>query len=420
MPTTAATDRSTGPASDPAPDRAADTAPTAPKRRRALAIGALALGAFGIGLTEFVVVGLLGPLGEDLKVSISTAGLLVTGYAASVAIGAPIMTAVGVRLPRKTMLAVLMALFIAGNVLAAVAETYTVLMAGRIVSALCHGAYMGIGPVMAAGLVAPEKRSRAIALMMTGLTLANVVGVPFGTALGQELGWRAAFWAIVAIGALALAAILLFVPSRANDPGQGLRGELAVFRHPQVWVVLTITMLGWGAAYAAITFLEPILTQVSGFETATVPWLMLLFGVGLTAGNLLGGRLADRAVTPALFGTLAAATVALVVFAFAVHAPIPAAIMVFVIGAAGFAMVPVLQTRVLDAAEGAPSLASSVNAASFNVGIAISAWFGGLAIDAHWGLTAPIWIGVAMGLAALAVAAAASAKARSKSDNRGR
>lgn len=394
------------------------TAPARPahhetKRRRVLALGALALGAFGIGLTEFVVVGLLGPLGEDLHVSISTAGLLVTGYAASVAIGAPIMTAIGANLPRKTMLVILMALFIAGNALAAVAVTYGQLMTGRVVSALCHGAFMGIGPIMAASLVAPEKRSRAIALMMTGLTLANVVGVPFGTALGQQLGWRAAFWAIVAIGAASLAAILLFVPSRANDKGEGLRGELAVFRRPQVWLVLTITMLGWGAAYAAITFLEPLLTRVSGFETATVPWLMLLFGVGLTAGNLLGGRLADRAVMPALYGTLAAATVVLVVFAFAVHSPVPAAIMVFVLGAAGFAMVPVLQTRVLDAAEGAPSLASSVNAAAFNVGIALSAWFGGLAIDAHWGLTAPIWIGVAMGAAALAVTAAGSAASRS-------
>ncbi|MEU5873487.1 MFS transporter [Glycomyces sp. NPDC047369] len=381
------------------------------KRRRVLALGALALGAFGIGLTEFVVVGLLGPLGEDLKVSIPTAGLLVTGYAASVAVGAPIMTAIGANLPRKTMLVVLMALFIAGNALAAVATTYGLLMAGRIVSALCHGAFMGIGPIMAASLVAPERRSRAIALMMTGLTLANVIGVPFGTALGQQLGWRAAFWAITAIGAVALAAILAFVPVRPNDTREGLRGEIAVFRRPQVWLVLTITMLGWGAAYAAITFLEPLLTRVSGFETSTVPWLMLLFGVGLTAGNLLGGRLADRAVMPALYGTLAAATAALVVFAFAVHSPVPAAIMVFVLGAAGFAMVPVLQTRVLDAAEDAPSLASSVNAAAFNVGIALSAWFGGLAIDADWGLTAPVWIGVAMGAAALAVTAASARRA---------
>jgi DHA1 family inner membrane transport protein len=396
-----------------APDRAPAAGGT--RRRRALAIGALALGAFGIGLTEFVVVGLLGPLGDDLRVSVSTAGLLVTGYAASVAIGAPIMTAVGANLPRKTMLVLLMALFVAGNVLAAFATTYGVLMAGRIVSALCHGAFMGIGPIMAASLVAPEKRSRAIALMMTGLTLATVVGVPFGTAVGQRFGWRSTFWAIVVIGALALAAILLFVPARPNDAGEGLRGELAVFRRPQVWLVLTITMLGWGAAYAAITFLEPILTEVAGFATSAVPWLMLLFGVGLTAGNLLGGRLADRAVMPALYGTITAATAALIVFAFAAHSPVPAAVMVFVIGAAGFAMVPVLQTRVLDAAEGAPSLASSVNASAFNVGIALSAWFGGLAIDADLGLTAPIWIGVAMGVAALAVAAAASAAARRRS-----
>jgi DHA1 family inner membrane transport protein len=390
--------------------------PAVPKRRRILALGALALGAFGIGLTEFVVVGLLGPLGEDLDVSISTAGLLVTGYAASVAIGAPIMTAAGTRLPRKTMLIILMSLFIAGNVLAARAPEYGVLMTGRVVSALCHGAFMGIGPVMAASLVAPERRSRAIALMMTGLTLSNVVGVPFGTALGQQLGWRAAFWAIAIIGAIALAAIVAFVPSRPNDTGASLRSELAVFRRPQVWQVLTITMLGWGAAYAAITFLEPILTRVSGFDAAAVPWLLILFGIGLTAGNLLGGRLADRALMPTLYGTIAAATAALVVFAFAVHNEVTAGIMVFVLGAAGFAMVPVFQTRVMDVAKGAPSLASSVNAAAFNVGIALAAWFGGLAIDGGLGLIAPVWIGVALGLTALAVAAASGAAERRAAD----
>lgn len=392
------------------PNATADT--DISKRRRMFALGALALGAFGIGLTEFVVVGLLGPLGDDLDVSISTAGLLVTGYAASVAIGAPIMTAAGTRLPRKTMLIILMSLFIAGNVLAARAPEYGVLMTGRVVSALCHGAFMGIGPIMAASLVAPERRSRAIALMMTGLTLSNVIGVPFGTALGQQFGWRAAFWAIALIGAVALASIVAFVPSRPNDTGSSLRSELAVFRRPQVWQVLTITMLGWGAAYAAITFLEPILTRVSGFETSAVPWLLILFGIGLTGGNLLGGRLADRALMPTLYGTIIAATAALVVFTFAAHQQVSAAIMVFVLGAAGFAMVPVLQTRVMDVAEGAPSLASSVNAAAFNVGIALAAWFGGLAIDGGHGLIAPVWIGVAMGVAALAVAVASGAAER--------
>jgi DHA1 family inner membrane transport protein len=392
------------------PNATADT--DISKRRRMFALGALALGAFGIGLTEFVVVGLLGPLGDDLDVSISTAGLLVTGYAASVAIGAPIMTAAGTRLPRKTMLIILMSLFIAGNVLAARAPEYGVLMTGRVISALCHGAFMGIGPIMAASLVAPERRSRAIALMMTGLTLSNVIGVPFGTALGQQLGWRAAFWAIALIGAVALASIVAFVPSRSNDTGSSLRSELAVFRRPQVWQVLTITMLGWGAAYAAITFLEPILTLVSGFETSAVPWLLILFGIGLTGGNLLGGRLADRALMPTLYGTITAATAALVVFTFAAHHQVSAAIMVFVLGAAGFAMVPVLQTRVMDVAEGAPSLASSVNAAAFNVGIALAAWFGGLAIDGGHGLIAPVWIGVAMGVAALAVAVASGAAER--------
>jgi DHA1 family inner membrane transport protein len=378
-----------------------------PRRRRALAIGALALGAFGIGLTEFVVVGLLGPIGDDLDVSVPTAGLLVTGYAASMAISAPIMTAAGLRLPRKTLLIALMCLFILGNGLAALAQTYGVLMTGRVVAALCHGAFMGVGPIMAASLVAPERRSRAIALMMTGLTVSTVAGVPFGTALGQRLGWQAAFWAITAIGAAALLAIAAFVPSRPSEPGGGLRGELAVFRRPQVWLTLTTTMLGWGAAYAAITFLEPMLTRVSGFDPAVVPWLLVLFGAGLTCGNLLGGRLADRAFTPTLYGTMAAAIAALVAFAFAVHHQAPAVVMVFVLGAASFAMVPVFQTRIMNQAEEAPLLASSTNASAFNVGIAVSAWLGGLAIDGGHGLVAPVWIGVAMGAAALGTTAVA-------------
>ncbi len=383
-----------------------------PKRRRAFALGALALGAFGIGLTEFVVVGLLGSLGDDLRVSLPTAGLLVTGYAAAVAIGAPLMTAAGARLPRKTMLVVLMSLFITGNVLAALAPGYGVLMAGRVVSALCHGAFMGIAPIMAASLVAPERRSRAIALMMTGLTVSNVVGVPFGTALGLQSGWRSAFWAIALIGAAALAAIVAFVPTRSDDAGRGLGGELAVFRRPQVWLVLTTTMLGWGAAYAAITFLEPILTRVAGFGASAVPWLLLLFGAGLTGGNLLGGRLADRALVPTLYGTVVAAIAALVVFAFAVHRQVPAVIMVFVLGATGFAMVPVFQTRVMDVAKEAPSLASSVNVSAFNVGIALAAWLGGLAIDRGLGLVAPVWIGVALGVAALGAAVVSRAAER--------
>lgn len=383
-----------------------------PPRRRALALGALALGAFGIGLTEFVVVGLLGPLGHDLGVSLPTAGLLVTGYAAAVAVGAPVMTAAGARLSRKTMLVVLMSLFIAGNVLAALAPGYGLLMAGRVVSALCHGAFMGIGPIIAASLVAPERRSRAIALMMTGLTVSNVVGVPFGTALGLQLGWRSAFWAIAILGGVALAAIAAFVPARPDDTGGGLRGELAVFRRPQVWLVLVTTMLGWGAAYAAITFLEPILTRVAGFGASAVPWLLVLFGAGLTGGNLLGGRLADRALGPALYGTIAAAVAALVVFAFAVHQPVTAVVMVFVLGAAGFAMVPVFQTRAVEVASEAPSLASSVNASAFQTGIALSAWLGGLAIDGGLGLVAPVWIGVVLGVAAFAAAVVSRAAER--------
>ncbi|WP_447006439.1 MFS transporter [Saccharothrix isguenensis] len=366
------------------------------------ALIALAIGAFGIGTTEFVIVGLLPQVAGDLGVSIPSAGLLVSGYALSVVVGAPLITAGGSRLPRKQMLVGLMALFILGNLVCAVADDYAVLMAGRVVAALCHGAFFGVGSVVAAGLVAPDRRARAIALMFTGLTVANVLGVPAGTALGQEFGWRSTFWAVTALGVAGLVGIVALVP--VQPASTGLRGELAVFRRSGVWLALATTALGFGAVFASFTYIAPMMTEVAGFSPGAVTWLLVLFGAGLCVGNVIGGRAADRSLMPSLYLFLGALAAVLVVFVFTAQSAVPAVITIAVFGVFGFATVAPLQARVLEQAAGAPALASAANIAAFNLGNAAGAWLGGVAIDAGYGYTAPNWVGAAMALAGLGVA----------------
>ncbi|BAJ25931.1 MULTISPECIES: MFS transporter [Kitasatospora] len=372
-----------------------------------LALIALALGAFGIGTTEFVIVGLLPQIAGDFSVSIPSAGMLVTGYALGVVVGAPLMTAAGSRLPRKTMLAVLMALFIAGNLLCAFAGSYTQLMTGRLVAALTHGAFFGIGSVVAAGLVAPARRASAIALMFTGLTVANVLGVPLGTFLGQHFGWRSTFWAVTAFGVVGLCGITALVPRQERERGAGLRGELAVFRRPQVWLALLTTTLGFAGVFASFTYVAPMMTEVAGFPPGAVTWLLVLFGAGLCVGNVLGGRAADRSLMPSLYVILAALAGVLLLFVATARTPVSAAITLAALGAVGFATVPPLQMRVMQKAEGAPALASAANIAAFNLGNAVGAWLGGLTISHGLGYTAPNWVGALLAVAGLAVAALA-------------
>ncbi|MFD6250469.1 MFS transporter [Streptomyces roseolus] len=369
-----------------------------------LALLALALGAFGIGTTEFVIVGLLPEVAGDLSVSIPSAGMLVTGYALGVVVGAPLMTAAGNRLPRKTMLVVLMGVFIAGNLLCALAGDYGALMGGRLIASLTHGAFFGIGSVVAADLVAPDRKAGAIALMFTGLTLANVLGVPLGTFLGQQFGWRSTFWAVTAFGVVGLLGIIALVPAQPRPPGASLRGELAVFARPQVWLALLTTMLGFGAVFASFTYLAPMMTELAGFSDGAVAWLLVLFGAGLCVGNVLGGKAADRSLMPSLYVILGALAVVLVVFTFTARAPLPAAVTLAVFGAVGFATVPPLQARVMQQAEGAPALASAANIAAFNLGNALGAWLGGLAVDRGLGWTAPTWIGAGLAAAGLCTA----------------
>ncbi|WP_127355163.1 MFS transporter [Actinacidiphila soli] len=368
------------------------------------ALIALAIGAFGIGTTEFVIVGLLPQVATDLSVSIPSAGLLVSGYALSVVVGAPLMTAVGARIPRKTMLVALMGVFITGNLLCAVAGGYSLLMAGRVVTALCHGAFFGIGSVVAARLVAPGRQASAIAMMFTGLTVANVLGVPLGTALGQHFGWRSTFWAVALLGLLGLAGILALVPAQPPEPPDAIRRELAVFRRAQVWLALAMTTLGFGGVFASFTYIAPMMTEVTGFGPGSVTWLLVLFGAGLCVGNVLGGKAADRRLMPSLYVILSVLAVVLVVFAFTAHWKISAVLTIAVFGAAGFATVPPLQTRVMSKAEGAPAMASAANIGAFNLGNALGAWLGGLAISGGLGYTAPNLVGAALAVAGLGVA----------------
>ncbi|ABK02227.1 major facilitator superfamily MFS_1 [Arthrobacter sp. FB24] len=385
---------------------------------------ALALGGFGIGLTEFVIMGLLPEVAADFSVSEATAGWLISGYALAVVVGALLLTAAVTRFERKPVLAVLLVLFIAGNLVSAIAPDYSMMMIGRIVAALAHGAFFSIGAVVAADMVAPTKKAGAIAIMFTGLTAANVLGVPFGTMLGQAAGWRSTFWAITGIGVLALAGILTLVPrtgpgrAAAQAASGGLRGELRAFRSGQVWLSILVTILGYGGMFGAFTYIAYTLTEVTGFAASTVPWLLILFGVGLFIGNTVGGKAADRNVDRTLLVVLAALVVILVAFALAAgNQPLTIASMVLM-GGFGFATVPGLQMRVMKYASSAPTLASGANIGAFNVGNALGAWLGGVTITAGLGYTSPIWAGAGITLLGLGVMAFAAAKAKRQDQNR--
>ncbi|WP_353943590.1 MFS transporter [Streptomyces sp. HUAS MG91] len=369
-----------------------------------LALLALAIGAFGIGTTEFVIMGLLPQVAGDFGVSIPTAGFLVTGYALGVMLGAPLMTVLGTRIPRKRMLMVLMGFFIVGNLLSAVAPVFAVMLIGRVVASLAHGAFFGIGSVVAAELVAPAKKAGAIAMMFTGLTVANVVGVPLGTLIGQSVGWRVTFAVVAALGVLGLAGIAKLVPDLPKPEGVRLRHEVAAFKNVQVLLAMAMTVLGFGGVFAAITYITPMMTHVAGFAEGSVTWLLVLFGLGMVGGNLVGGKFADRALMPMLYVSLGALALVLGLFTVTAHHKVLAAITIALIGALGFATVPPLQKRVLDHASGAPTLASAVNIGAFNAGNALSAWLGGLVISAGLGYTAPNWVGAVLAASALVLA----------------
>ncbi|MFF7829973.1 MFS transporter [Streptomyces rochei] len=369
-----------------------------------LALLALAIGAFGIGTTEFVIMGVLPQVAGDFGVTIPTAGWLVSGYALGVVIGAPLLTVLGTRVSRKKMLLFLMGLFIAGNALSAAAPSFGLMLAGRIVASLAHGAFFGIGSVVAADLVAPQKKASAISLMFMGLTVANIVGVPGGTYIGQAAGWRVTFTIVAALGVIGLLGVAKLVPETGRPESVSVRGEFAAFRNVQVWLAMAMTVLGYGGVFAAITYITPMMTEVAGYTEGAVTWLLVLFGVGMFLGNLLGGKFADRALMPMLFTALAALTAALLLFTATAHNKVLAAITLSLIGALGFATVPPLQKWVLDQASAAPTLASAANIGAFNLGNALAAWLGGVVIAAGLGFTAPNWVGAVLSGTALLLA----------------
>ncbi|MGN4425908.1 MFS transporter [Bacillus cereus group sp. MYBK30-1] len=345
-----------------------------------VALYALTLGAFAIGLTEFIIMGLLPEVAESMQVSIPMAGFLVTGYALGVAIGAPIITVATHKMKRKELLLFLMILFIAGNALAAVAPNYTILMLARILAALTHGTFFGVGSVIAAELVPKEKRAGAIAIMFTGLTLANILGVPMGTFLGQAYGWRSTFWSITIIGVIALIGIAILVP-KVKAAQSSLLQELEVLRRPAVHVALLMTIFGFGGVFTAFTYISPILVDITGFSPKSVSYILVLFGIGITIGNIYGGKLADRKLLSSLIGILLMLSIVLALFSITDQYKILTLFTVFIFGIAAFGTVPGLQLHMLNTAKEAPTLASTLNIAAFNLGNALGAYIGGVVID---------------------------------------
>ncbi|KOV61765.1 MFS transporter [Streptomyces sp. NRRL WC-3618] len=386
--------------------RPTPTSLSAPARRATpLALLALAVGAFGIGTTEFVMMGLLPDVADDLGVSIPSAGHLVSAYALGVVIGAPLLAALTARLPRRKVLIGLMALFVAGNALSAFAPDYDYLLAARFLSGLPHGAFFGVGAVVATNMAAPERKARSVSLMFLGLTVANVLGVPVATAMGQQLGWRATFLGVSVIGVAAIAALALLIPhDRAAAPVAGLRGELAALRSLPVWLALGTTVAGFGALFSAYSYITPMLTDSAGYADSSVTLLLALFGVGATIGNLVGGRLADHAMRGTLFGGLVSLIVVLGAFPLLMSTAWSAALAVTLLGVAAFVTGSPLNLMVMERASAAPSLASSANQAAFNMANAGGAWIGGLALAAGFGTTSPALVGA--GLAALGLGVA--------------
>ncbi|RZT39549.1 MFS transporter [Cupriavidus agavae] len=370
------------------------------------ALYALTAGSFGIGCAEFVIMGLLLQVSADLGVSIAAAGMLVSGYALGVFAGAPILTLLTRGMPRKAVLMGLMAIYTIGNAACALAPDYTTLMIARVLTSLTHGTFFGVGAVVATSLVPPNRRASAISIMFSGLTLATLLGMPAGAWLGLHAGWRATFWAMTAIGVVSFAVIALFVQSsRDNSKPPRLADELRTIVRPQVQLGLLMTVLQSMGVFAVITYIQPLLTRVTGFGESAVSPILLLFGAGMIVGNLLGGRMADRRPTGALLGALLALALVLATMTLVTHVPAGMVGFVGLLGVAAFATVSPLQLRVLRHAQGAgQNLASSFNIAAFNLGNGLGAWLGGVVVERGLGLGALPWIAALAPLAALGIA----------------
>lgn len=364
---------------------------------------ALAAGAFGIGVTEFAPMGLLPVIATDLGVSIPAAGLLISAYAAGVLVGAPLMTLTTGRLKRRTLLIVLAAIFTAGNLLAALSTSYEMLLAARLITSLNHGAFFGVGSVVAASLVPADRRAAAVAAMFMGLTVANVVGVPLATWTGDAIGWRAAFWGIAALGLVTMASLRLTLPDVGTGAGGDMASEVRVLGRGPVLLALSLTALSSTAMFTVFSYIAPILLEETRASVAYVTAMLVTYGVGLTVGNWLGGRFADRSVDRTLVVTLGALCVLLVGLAVAMPFAAPTAVLIFLWGVASFALVPPLQMRVMAEAADAPNLASAVNIGAFNLGNAAGAALGGAVIAGGFGYPAVALAGALASASGLAL-----------------
>ncbi|CVF42750.1 MULTISPECIES: MFS transporter [Serratia] len=371
-----------------------------------LALLALTISAFAIGTTEFVIVGLIPTIAEQIGVTVPSAGLLVTIYALGVAIGAPVLTALTSRIPRKLLLVGLMVLFTLGNLLAWQSPSYESLVIARLLTGLAHGVFFSIGSTIATSLVAKEKAASAIAIMFGGLTVALVTGVPLGTFIGQQFGWRETFLAVSLIGAVATVASIILVPNNIKNQGRaGVREQMKVLTHPRLLLIYAITALGYGGVFTTFTFLAPMMQELAGFSAPTVSWILLAYGVAVAVGNIWGGKLADRhGAVRALSFIFAALAVLLLVFQFTASHSIAALLTVIAMGVFAFGNVPGLQVYVVQkAAQYTPNavdVASGLNIAAFNIGIALGSVIGGQTV-ASLGLAQTPWIGALIVVVAL-------------------
>ncbi|NNG86587.1 Cmx/CmrA family chloramphenicol efflux MFS transporter [Streptomyces cacaoi] len=364
-----------------------------------LAVYVLGLSVFALGTSEFMLSGILQPLARDLHVSIPKAGLLVSAFAVGMVVGAPALAAATLKLPRRTTLISLLAAFMLGQVAGAMASTYEVLFVSRVVSALACAGFWAVGAAVAVSLVPQNARARAMAIMVGGLSVANIAGVPAGSFLGQQAGWRSAFWAVAVLAAIGLIGVVALVPHTEVPTGAdapNLRRELRIYRDKQVWLALVTIALNAGAVFALFSYLAPLLTDVAGLPESQVPTVLGLFGVGGLVGTAIGGRVADAHLFGTMYGGIAASTVVLTLLAFLAEYRVAAIALALMLGVTAFTTAPALNARMFNVASAAPTLAGATTTASFNIGNTVGPWLGGLAISAHWGYQAVAWVGAAM------------------------
>lgn len=379
------------------------TVTKAPSASLLLVIIALALGGFGIGTTEFVAMGLIQEIAAGVGVSVPQAGHAISAYALGVVVGAPLIAVLSAKMPRKGLLLLLMLFFSLGNFATAFAADFHSLVLSRFIAGLPHGAYFGVAALVAAALAGPERRAKAVSYVMLGLTIATVIGVPFATWLGQHWGWRSGFEFAALIGVLTIAATWLALPKIAAPANASMRSELSGIKRPQMWLTLGIAAIGFGGMFSVYTYISPILTDYTGVNIRYVPIALSVWGFGMLCGGLIGGWLADRGMKKAMYRIIFAIIIAFSIAPFMVGNIYTAVLAFFLLGASAMALGPVLQTRLMDVAGEAQTLAASLNHSAFNIANAQGAWLGGLVISAGLGWTAPIWAGVALGIGGLII-----------------